>query len=158
MTEQLIVKPIEILTAEDNPADMVYLMESFKELGVANQISTVPDGEACLAWLRREGEYRDGCRPDLVFLDTRMPKLDGYEVFVEMKRDAALRDIPVVVLTGSRMETEALKYEGLHPDCYIEKPLDPVHLHKAFQCFKEFAFYVVPRETMASAPTPPASS
>ena len=155
MTEQLIVKPVAILTVDDNPADVVYLVESFREFGVVNQISSVPDGEACLAWLRREGEFCEVCRPDLVFLDTRMPKLDGHEVFTEMKRDAALRDIPVVVLTGGRAETEALKFEGLHPDCYIEKPLDAEHLHKAFQCFKEFTLYVIPRENMASAPAPP---
>lgn len=152
MTEKLMVKPVSILTVEDNPADIAYLVESFRELGLVNKISSVSDGEACLAFLRREGEYCEACRPDLVFLDTRMPKLDGHEVFSEMKRDDALRDIPVVILTGGRAETEALKFEGLHPDCYIEKPLDSFHLHKAFQCFKQFALFVVPRGDMASAP------
>ena len=155
MNEQLMVRPVEVLTVDDNPADVRYLIESFRDLGLANQIASAPDGEACLQMLRRQGRYQDAARPDLVFLDTLMPKMDGHELYNEMKRDAALQDIPVVVLTGSRLETEVLKFQGLHPDCYIEKPLDAAHLEKAFQCFAQFSLYVVPVDKMAKLASDP---
>ena len=55
------------------------------------------DGVEALAFLRREGQYADVPRPDLILLDLNLPRMDGREVLAEMKSDPNLKTIPVVV-------------------------------------------------------------
>ena len=59
-----------------------------------------------LDFLRREGKYADAPRPDLILLDLNLPKKDGREVLAEIKADADLQRIPVVVLTTSKAEED----------------------------------------------------
>lgn len=145
MEEVVLMKVVEILLVEDNPADVRFLNETLKELGVINRLHPVSDGEQALLFLRRSEESFVGApRPELVLLDTRMPKLDGVEVYSEMKNDDALKDIPCVILTGLFSEAERAKFAGLHPDCYIEKPVTEERLLAAFRCFANLAIFAVP--------------
>lgn len=116
-------RPIEILLVEDNPGDVRLTMEALKEGKVRNRVSVVGDGVEALAFLRREGEYAGAPRPDLILLDLNLPKKDGREVLVEVKADAELRSIPVVVLTTSQAEEDIGKVYGLNGNCYITKPV-----------------------------------
>ena len=77
-----------------------------------------------MAFLRHEGQYADVPKPDIVLLDLNMPRKDGREVLAEMKADARLKRIPVVVLTTSEAEQDILKTYDLHANCYITKPVD----------------------------------
>jgi chemotaxis family two-component system response regulator Rcp1 len=77
-----------------------------------------------MAFLRREGQYADSPRPDIVLLDLNMPRKDGREVLAEMKADDQLKRIPVVVLTTSEAEVDILKTYDLHANCYLTKPVD----------------------------------
>ena len=117
-------RPIEILLVEDNPGDVRLTIEALKEAKVRNRLSVAKDGVEALAFLRREGSYADAVRPDLILLDLNLPRKDGREVLSEIKGDASLRSIPVVILTTSRADQDILRSYELHANCYITKPVD----------------------------------
>jgi len=123
MTESA-TAPIDVLLVEDDPGDVLMTREAFEENKVANRLAVVSDGVAAMAYLRREGEYADVPRPDLVLLDLNLPRMDGREVLAAMKSDADLRHIPVVVLTTSEAEEDVLRSYSLHANAYVTKPVD----------------------------------
>jgi CheY-like chemotaxis protein len=117
-------RPIEILLVEDNPGDVRLAKEALKEGKVRNNLSVAGDGVAALEFLRREGKHASAPRPDLILLDLNLPKKDGRQVLAEIKADAELKVIPVVILTTSSAEQDILHSYDLHANCYITKPVD----------------------------------
>ena len=117
-------RPIEILLVEDNPGDVRLTREALKDGKVTNNLSVVRDGEQAMAFLRREGDYAEAPRPDLILLDLNLPRKDGREVLSEIKADQDLRRIPVVILTTSNHEHDILEAYDLNANCYITKPVD----------------------------------
>jgi two-component system response regulator len=118
------VHVIDVLLVEDDPGDVLLIKEAFADNKVRNRLHVVSDGVDALAFLRREGEHADAPQPDLVLLDLNLPRKDGREVLAEVKRDDALRHIPVVVLTTSKAEEDVLKSYKLHANAYVTKPVD----------------------------------
>jgi len=118
------IRPIEILLVEDNPGDIRLTREALKEGKVQNTLHVVQDGVEAVAFLRRQGKYREVDRPDLILLDLNLPKKDGREVLSDIKEAPDLRRIPVVILTTSDSEKDILTSYNLHANCYIIKPLD----------------------------------
>ncbi len=114
----------EILLVEDNTADVRLTEEIFKEGGLAFNLQVARDGEQALAMLRKEGEYADLVMPDFVLLDLNLPRKDGREVLAELKQDAQLRRIPVMVLSTSNAPRDVLTCYELHANAYITKPVD----------------------------------
>lgn len=123
MTNDVRLAPVEILIVDDNPADVRLTREALKEGKVRNSLHVVGDGEAALAYLRREGQYAGAPHPDLIFLDLNLPRKDGREVLAEIKEDPDLKRIPVVVLTTSAAEEDILQTYDLHANCYVTKPV-----------------------------------
>ncbi|GAB2946169.1 response regulator [Nonomuraea fastidiosa] len=117
-------RPIEVLLVEDDPGDILLTKEAFDLNKVRNRLSVVNDGEQAMAFLRREGAYADAPRPDLILLDLNLPRMSGTEVLREVKADAVLRTIPVVVLTTSEAEEDILRSYRLHANAYVTKPVD----------------------------------
>ena len=115
---------IDILLVEDNPGDARLTMEVIKENKIVNNLHHVSDGVEAMAFLRKQGQYFDVPHPDLILLDLNMPKMDGREVLENMKQDAQLKRIPVVVLTTSQAEEDVFRSYDLHANCYICKPVD----------------------------------
>jgi CheY-like chemotaxis protein len=93
--------------------------------------------------LRREPQYGEAARPDLVLLDLNLPKLDGRQVLAEMKGDPNLRRIPVVVLTTSKAEEDVLRSYDLHANSYITKPVDFDQFIKVVHSIEEFWLSIV---------------
>ena len=117
-------RPIHILLVEDNAADVRLTREVLHEGKVRNSLTVARDGAEAMRILRREGEFADCARPDLVLLDLNLPRKDGREVLAEIKADDELKRIPVVVLTTSSAEVDILNSYALHANCYITKPVD----------------------------------
>jgi two-component system, chemotaxis family, response regulator Rcp1 len=117
-------RPIEILLVEDNPGDVRLTMEGLNEGKVRNNLHVAKDGVEALAFLRREGEFGNAVRPDLILLDLNLPRKDGREVLTDIKSDPDLKTIPVVVLTTSRADQDVLHSYQLQANCYITKPVD----------------------------------
>jgi CheY-like chemotaxis protein len=134
---------IQILLVEDDPGDVLITREAFAENKVRNQLSVVSDGEAALAFLRREGDFASAPRPDLVLLDLNLPRRPGHEVLAEIKSDPALARIPVVVLTTSDAEEDILRSYDLHANAYVTKPVDFDCFLKAVRQIDEFFVTVV---------------
>jgi CheY-like chemotaxis protein len=116
--------PIEVLLVEDDPGDVLLIREAFEDNKVANRLHVVSDGVEALDFMRRTGVHAEAPRPDLVLLDLNLPRKDGREVLAEVKKDAALRTIPVVVLTTSSAEEDVLRSYNLHANAYVTKPVD----------------------------------
>ena len=114
---------VEILLVEDNARDVRLTREALKEGRIRNRLHVVNDGENALRFLRREVEYAEAPRPDLILLDLNLPRLDGREVLAEIKNDPLLKQIPVVVLTSSRAEKDLLSAYDQHANCFITKPV-----------------------------------
>ncbi|NKE59178.1 response regulator [Lentzea sp. PSKA42] len=115
---------IDVLLVEDDPGDVLITREAFKHHKVRNTLHVVKDGVEALAFLRREGEYENMPRPGLILLDLNLPRKDGHEVLAEVKADAELRSIPVVVLTTSEAEEDIVRSYNLYANAYVTKPVD----------------------------------
>ncbi len=115
---------VDILLVEDNPDDILITREAFQNSAIQSTLHVAEDGIDAMRFLRNEERFSEAPRPDLVLLDLNLPKKDGREVLAEIKRDKALKDIPVVVLTTSSSHEDILKSYRLHANCYITKPVD----------------------------------
>lgn len=117
-------RPFHILLVEDNAGDVRLTREALNESKAATSLTVASDGVEALAILRREGGYEDVARPDLILLDLNLPRKDGRQVLAEIKKDASLKRIPVIVLTTSKAEEDIVKTYDLHANCYVSKPVD----------------------------------
>lgn len=115
---------IHVLLVEDDPGDVLITREAFAENKVRNHLNVVTDGVKALQFLRREADYADAPRPDLILLDLNLPRMDGHEVLAAIKSDTDLQRIPVVVLTTSDAEEDVLRSYDLHANAYVTKPVD----------------------------------
>ncbi|HEY8206944.1 MAG TPA: response regulator [Myxococcaceae bacterium] len=114
---------IEILMVEDSPTDVLITREALKDSKLLNELHVVEDGVEAMAFLRQEGQYASSPKPDLVLLDWNLPRKTGREVLTEIKSDAQLKLIPVVILTSSKAEVDVLRAYGLHANAYVTKPV-----------------------------------
>jgi two-component system, chemotaxis family, response regulator Rcp1 len=136
-------KPIEILLVEDNPGDVRLAVEALRDAKVANRLHIVEDGVEAMSFLRREGRYADVPRPNLILLDLNLPRKDGREVLAEIKQDADLKRIPVVILTSSAAEQDVVQAYNLYANCYITKPMDLDQFLKVVRSIEDFWLIVV---------------
>ena len=114
---------IVLLLVEDDPGDVTMTREALAEAKVLHDLHVVDNGEAAIAFLRQEGPYADAPRPDLIFLDLNLPRMDGREVLAIVKNDEALRRIPLVVLTTSDSQDDIARSYDLHANAYVTKPV-----------------------------------
>jgi len=135
--------PVEILLVEDNPGDVRLTKEALKEGKVYNNLHWARDGVEALEFLKREGKHAGAPRPDIILLDLNLPKKDGREVLAVIKKDAELKQIPVVVLTTSKAEEDVLKSYELHANCYVTKPVDLEKFIQVVQSIDRFWLTVV---------------
>jgi CheY-like chemotaxis protein len=134
---------VDVLLVEDDPGDVLLIEEAFADNKVRNRLHVVSDGVDALAFLRREGEYGDAPRPDLILLDLNLPRKDGREVLAEVKADDTLTTIPVVVLTTSKAEEDVLRSYKLHANAYVTKPVDFDRFIEVVRQIDEFFVTVV---------------
>ena len=118
-------RPVTILLVDDDPDCRMLLRDIIDAATSRADVREAPDGHAALDYLRRSGRCPDAPRPDLVYLDLEMPGLSGHDVLKAIKADAALREIPVVMLTG--IDSEADRIEALRNGAshYVVKPSEP---------------------------------
>jgi len=135
--------PIEILLVEDSPTDVMLVQEAFEYHKVGNKLHVVTDGVQAMSFLHREPPYQDVAAPGLILLDLNLPKKNGREVLHEIKGDAVLKCIPVVVLTTSKAEEDVLRSYRLHANCYVAKPVDFEKFTDVVRGIRDFWFTVV---------------
>jgi len=143
MIQSSSIRPIEILLVEDSPSDAELARETLSEAKVFNCLHIVEDGVEAMAFLRQQGEYARSPRPDLILLDLNLPRKDGREVLADIKADAQLSCIPVVILTASAAETDILKSYQLQASCYVTKPVDLDSFRNIVKAIEDFWLAVV---------------
>ena len=137
------VQPVEILLVEDNPVDVMMTKEAFNGGRVCNNLHVAEDGEEAMDFLYKRGKFPSAPLPEIILLDLNLPRKDGREVLAEIKRDPALRHIPVIVLTTSQDQEDISRSYELQASCFITKPVDMEQFTKAMECLEEFWFTVV---------------
>ena len=136
-------KPIEILLVEDNPGDVRLTRESLCDARVHNNMIVAKDGLEAMACLRREGQYANTARPDLILLDLNLPRMNGFEVLDAIKEDPELKRIPVVVLTTSQAEQDIIHSYNLYANAYVTKPVDLEQFIRVIKSIEDFWLEIV---------------
>lgn len=119
------IKIRTILLAEDDPKDVELILEAMAENNLANQVVVVKDGVEALDYLRCEGNFasRKPENPVVVLLDIKMPRMSGIEALRNIREDAKLKKIPVIILTSSREESDLNQAYDLGVNAYVVKPV-----------------------------------
>src|SRR6202045_403963 len=114
-----------ILLVEDSPRDAEMILDALAAHPLATAVMHVRDGADALDYLYRRGEFADRTdgQPALMLLDLKLPKVDGLEVLRQIKGDAALQMIPVVMMTSSREESDLVHSYQLGVNAYVVKPM-----------------------------------
>ncbi len=134
---------LKILLVEDNPGDADLTRYNLERSKLLHELYVAVDGVEAMAFLRREGDWRDAPRPDLVLLDLNLPRKSGHEVLEEMKADDSLKAIPVVVLTSSDADEDVRRaYEG-HASAFVTKPVGLESFGKIVRGIDNFWFSIV---------------
>jgi chemotaxis family two-component system response regulator Rcp1 len=116
--------PLEILMVEDSLADVRLTKRALSKSRLPNHLHVVRDGVEAMAFVQRREPFADAPRPNLILLDLNLPRKNGREVLAEIKADASLRSIPVVVLTTSLAPEDVRTCYQLHANCFLVKPVD----------------------------------
>jgi DNA-binding response OmpR family regulator len=129
-----------ILMVEDDAKDVELTLTALEEYNLANEVIVTRDGEQALDYLYCRGEYktRSSGNPAVMLLDLKLPKVDGLEVLKQIKSDAELRMIPVVVLTSSKEEKDMVASYKLGVNAYVVKPVD---FHEFVNAIKELGVF-----------------
>ncbi len=119
--------PITILICDDDEDDRLLTQRALDDAHISNNVQFVEDGEQLLDYLYQRGEYAGETgkapRPGLILLDLNMPKMDGREALKVIKGDKTLHDIPVVVLSTSRLDEDIVRSYQLGVNSFITKPV-----------------------------------
>ena len=124
MSSHTVGRPMEILLVEDSLTDAALTIGALKNGQLQHRLTLIRDGQEAMEFLRRVGKFGRAPRPDLILLDLLLPKKSGLDLLHEIKDDFELKEIPVVVLTGSDAREDKIKCEYLHVDSYITKPVN----------------------------------
>lgn len=119
-----------ILLVEDNADDEALTMRALKKNNITNQIVVARDGVEALDYLFGTGMYvgRDtSLQPELILLDLKLPKIDGFEVLQKLRADPRTKLLAVVILTSSKEQQDVANGYGLGANSYVRKPVDFQH-------------------------------
>lgn len=126
------------LLVEDNEDDVFFMKRAFRDARLPNQLHVVNSGDAAMEYLSNRGRFSNPAeypKPDMVFLDLKMPGMDGFDVLSWMRRQQGLT-VPVAVLTSSPEDSDRKRARELGADCYLLKPPTQAMLRSCCQQFK----------------------
>ncbi len=122
-----VTSAVEILLVEDNPQDLELTLRALKKANLANRIHVARDGAEALEFIFCEGPHatrRIDEVPKVIFLDLKLPKVDGLEVLQRVKSDPRTKNIPVTILTSSKEQRDIVESYNLGVNSYIVKPVN----------------------------------
>jgi two-component system response regulator len=120
-------REVEILIVEDNPRDLEMTLRALRKHNLANRIVTVSDGAEALDFVFARGAYstrNPDSMPRVIFLDLKLPKVDGIEVLRQIKGDERTRRIPIVVISSSAVDRDRVESYQLGVNSYVVKPIE----------------------------------
>ncbi|MDP3453811.1 MAG: response regulator [Bacteroidales bacterium] len=119
--------PIDLLIVEDNPNDAELFIRALKKQNLTNNIYIAEDGAEALDFIFCRGEFlhRKMAKPlKVIFLDLKLPKIDGLEVLRQIKKDPKTRSLPVVIVTSSKEDPDIDAAYKLGANSYVVKPVN----------------------------------
>jgi len=138
--------PGRILLVEDDPKDEELTITAMEHFNIVNEIVVARDGEEALDYLYRRGKFAEipSGNPAVILLDLKLPKISGLDVLRQIKEDARLKMIPVVILTSSREEKDLVSGYKLGVSAYVVKP---VEFHEFIDAVRDLgAFWAILNE------------
>ena len=138
-------KKIRILLVEDEEADIELVTDAFKSAKFNSEIAVARDGDAAIAYVKKQGEFRSCETPDLILLDLNLPKKNGHQVLNELKADPNYGMIPIVIMSSSDAEADIVKCYQSHVNCYVQKPADLFEIEEIVGAIQHFWFSIVTR-------------
>ena len=133
--------PETILYVEDDLNDQILVQRALKKLASPVIVITAGDGDEAIACLQGQGKYNDRQSfplPSVIFLDIKLPRKSGFEVLDWLKNDASLKQIPVVMVSGSNLQPDIDKAYHFGASAYMVKPVEVEQLQKLFKLTGEF--------------------
>ncbi len=118
---------VEILLVEDTPGDLELGLRALRKANLANPIEVARDGVEAIEFIFCEGPHagrKIEDAPRMILLDLKLPKIDGLEVLRRIKSDPRTKEIPVVVLTSSKEQSDIVESYKLGVNSYIVKPVN----------------------------------
>ena len=118
---------VEILLVEDNPRDLELTLRVLRKNNLANAVTAMTDGEEALDFLFARGKHGGrnvNNHPKVVFLDLKLPRVDGIEVLRQIKSNERTKTIPVVIVTSSAEERDRVESYNLGANSYVVKPIE----------------------------------
>jgi CheY-like chemotaxis protein len=159
MQREIVGRPMEILLVEDSLTSARLTMGALKGGGIEHRLTWLSNGDEAMQFLQQQGKFVRAPRPDLVLLDLMLPGLDGRAVLSGMRADPALREIPVVVMTGTMAEPAGDGGRALDVQGFLTKPVDLAKFLGLVEQLKDFwkADMILPSPGQTEAPTAAAS-
>ena len=127
-----------IWLVEDSAKDIELTLAALEESNLANRVMVLRDGSEALERLRTLNTLGREARPVAILLDIKMPKVSGLEVLREIKSDAHLKNLPVVMLTSSRQGPDITQCYELGANAYVVKPVGFVEFFEAVKALGKF--------------------
>lgn len=131
------MKTISILLVEDNEADVMITTLLLDKAFPGNKIQLVDDGEEAINYILKKDKYCNVTTPDLVVLDINLPKLNGTEVLAFIKGNLNFRNLPVIMYTTSKLESDILFCHKHAADLYLSKADSIEEFPQAVEAFKK---------------------
>lgn len=132
------LKNAVVLLVEDNAGDVWLTKEAFSQVNDDITIDVVVDGEEAIKYLERQAPYQAKKRPDIVLLDLNLPKWSGLKVLERVKKNVALLEIPIIILSTSNAEHDILNAYKHQANCFITKPIDYLTFFKIIKKINHF--------------------
>ena len=129
-----------ILLAEDSHADAEMAIDALRDAKLVNPIVHVEDGVEAMDYLHRRGRFADRAEghPAVLLLDIKMPRMDGLEVLQQIRGDEKLGNLPGVILSSSREESDLAAGWNLGVNAYVVKPVDGDQFFQAVKVLGKF--------------------
>jgi len=115
-------QPITILLVDDDADCRLLIRDAIAQCKVSNDLHEVSNGQDALDFLNRRGKYKSAPQPGLIFLDIEMPGMDGQAALVQIRKNPALRHIPIVMMTGVCDEAQMQLAAANGANSYTLKP------------------------------------
>ncbi len=133
------MRTVHVLVAEDDEDHRFLTVRALREVtDVPLEIAAVSDGEQTLDYVYGRGPFRDRDRPDLLVLDLKMPKVDGFSVLERLKGDPATATMPIVVLTSSNSGDDIDSAYSLGTNAYMTKPTSASGFREHLRCLASY--------------------
>lgn len=148
-----------ILLAEDEEDDVLLIKRAFQQASIFNPLFVVWNGEEAINYLKGTGKYANRAEyplPDLLLLDLKMPRVDGFQVLEWIRQQPGLKGLRILVLTSSDQIRDANKAYQLGANSFLVKPLDFENVIELSRLI--WNFWLVASKTPESFRPPPEPS